>query len=93
MSTSSGSTYCIFYDERHRMCYRLLVGESSPWRAVVEKTITKEANLESDCQERLVLDRWSRSKASDAGKNKQKNSKVEIPQYIGRHTFMDLHFF
>jgi len=57
VSTSSRSTYCIFYDERHRMCYRLLVGESSLRRAVVEKTITKEANLESDCQEKAGL-RW-----------------------------------
>ena len=68
------------------------MGESSLRRAVVEKTITKEAKLSLIVKKRLVLDGWRRARASDAGKNKQKSSEVETPQYIGRHTFMELHF-
>lgn len=72
MSTNSRSTYCIFYDERHRMCYRLLVGESSPWRVVVKKTITKEANLESDCQEKAGLRRMEQGQGIQCRKEQTK---------------------
>ena len=54
----------------------------------MEETITKEANLESDCQGKAGL-RWMEQggpRASEAGKNQQKISKVETPLYIGRHT-------
>lgn len=54
-----------------------LGGESSPGRVVVKKTITKEANLESDCQEKAGLRWMEQGRGIGAGKNKQKSSEVE----------------
>lgn len=93
VSINSSSTYCTLYDGTDRMCYRLLVGGSSPWTVVGKEIITKEANLEPDCQEKEVLDGWSGPKGILSRKEPTKNFRGGNTS-LRRQTrmFMELHF-
>ena len=65
------------FQSKTQIVLKTFVGESLSWRVVVEETITKEANLESDCQEKAGL-RWMEQ---GQGHLKQERTNKKFPKW------------